>query len=277
MARRGAAAGALAAAAALLLAGCASAPPPDALITGTAISRERLYMPPEAAFEAALVDVTRAGEPPLVLARQRIGDAGGPPYALRLPYHQADIRPGGRYEVRAATTWQGRLWLDTPGVHPVLLSPQFRHVDVILARVPQLQATLDAAVPLRQTWWRLVELVDGPPVGEPAQGAAPAHLVLEREEARVAGSGGCNRFAGRFALEGGRLRFFGLGSSLRLCLDGGASELAYLQQLAVVTSYLQEGRTLELRGDKGQPLLRFVAAERGEPRLEDEEPEMLPQ
>ncbi|WP_227001399.1 META domain-containing protein [Pulveribacter suum] len=247
------------------------------MITGTAISRERLYVPPEAVFEAALVDVTRVGEPPLVLARQRVADAGGPPYALRLPYHQADIRPGGRYEVRAATTLHGRLWLDTPGVHPVLLSPQFRHVDVILARLPQLPASQDAAVPLRQTWWRLVELVDGPPVGEPAPGAGPAHLVLARDEARVVGSGGCNRFAGHFALEGGRLRFFGLGSSLRLCLDGGASELAYLQQLGAVTSYLQEARTLELRGDKGQPLLRFVAAERGELRLEDDEPQMLPQ
>ncbi len=264
-------------AAALLLAACASGPAPDALISGTALSRERLFVPPEAVFEAALVDVTRVGEPPLVIARQRIADAGGPPYALRLPYYRAHIQPGGRYEVRAAVTLHRRLWLDTPGVHPVLLSPEFRHVDVILARVPQLAATDTAAVPLRQTWWRLLEIVDGPPVDAPAAGADAAHLVLARDDARVAGSGGCNRFLGRFTLEGARVRFYALGSSLRLCLDGGISELAYLQQLAAAASYWQEGRTLELRGADGQPLLRFVAQERGEPRLHEDEPDMQPQ
>ncbi len=65
---------------AALLAGCASVPPPDAFITGTVIARERLYIPPDAVFDAALVDVTQVGEPPLVLARQRIAPAGTLPY-----------------------------------------------------------------------------------------------------------------------------------------------------------------------------------------------------
>ena len=52
---------------AALLAGCASVPPPDAFITGAVIARERLYIPPDAVFDAALVDVTQVGEPPLVL------------------------------------------------------------------------------------------------------------------------------------------------------------------------------------------------------------------
>lgn len=259
-----------------LLAGCASGPPPDAAITGVALSRERLYLPPEAVFEAALMDVSRPGEPPVALARQRLEGVGAPPYALRIPYHQASIHAGGRYEVRAAVTLQGRLWLDTPRTHPVLLDPALRHVDVILARVPQLPATEAAAMPLRQTWWRLVQIMDGPPVGEPAAGAEAAHLVLAREDDRASGAGGCNRFAGQFALEGGRLRFFGLGSALRLCLDGGASELAYLEKLGAVAAYWQEGETLELRDGEGQPLLRFAAQERGVPRR-DGEPEMLPQ
>ena len=129
---------------AALLAGCASVPPPDAFITGTVIARERLYIPPDAVFDAALVDVTQVGEPPLVLARQRIAPAGPLPYELRIPYRQALIQPRGRYEVHAAVTQQGRLLLDTPGVHPVLLSPAFRHVDVILARRPLQEATLNA-------------------------------------------------------------------------------------------------------------------------------------
>ena len=83
---------------------------------------------------------------------------------LRIPYRQADVHAQGRYEVRAAVTQQGRLLLDTPRVHPVLIDPAFRHVDVILARVPALQATAAASVPLRQTYWKLVEVVDDAPV-----------------------------------------------------------------------------------------------------------------
>ncbi len=256
--------------AALLLAGCASAPAPDAFITGTVISRERLYVPPDASFEAALVDVTRVGDPPTVLGRQRIAPAGPLPYALRIPYHQARVHPRGRYEVRAAVTQQDRLLLDTPGPHPVLINPGFRHVDVILARVPLLEATFAAAVPLRQTYWKLVEVVGGAAVSPAADEAQAAHLVLQQDSDRAAGSGGCNRFAAGYGLQGGQLRFHSLVSGMRLCLKGGTSELAFVQALAAVASYMQQGQTLELRGADGKPLLRFVAEEWGEPPLQDD-------
>ncbi|MBS0506031.1 MAG: META domain-containing protein [Proteobacteria bacterium] len=260
----------------LALAGCAGAPGPDAFITGSVISRERLYIPPDAVFDAALVDVTQVGEPPLVLGRQRIAPAGPLPYQLRIPYRQAGIQPHGRYEVRAALMEQGRLLLDTPGVHPVLLSPAFRHVDLIVARVPLLEATLAAAVPLRQTYWRLTEVVGTAALPPPAEGADAAHLVLARDSDRAAGSGGCNRFAARYTLDGGQLRFDTLLSGLRLCLKGGTSELAYLERLDAVRAYWQQGRSLELRDRAGKPLLRFVAEERGAPPLDDEEPPLQP-
>ena len=261
---------------AALLAGCASVPPPDAFITGTVIARERLYIPPDAVFDAALVDVTQVGEPPLVLARQRIAPAGPLPYELRIPYRQALIQPRGRYEVHAAVTQQGRLLLDTPGVHPVLLSPAFRHVDVILARRPLQEATLNASVPLRQTYWKLIELVDGADLAAPADGADAAHLVLARDSDRAMGSGGCNRFAARYQVDGGQLRFDALVSGLRLCLPGGTSELAYLERLDAVRAYWQQGRSLELRDRAGKPVLRFVAEERGEPPPDDDEPPLQP-
>ena len=263
--------------AAAWLAGCATAPGPDAQISGTVISRERLYVPPDALFEAALVDVTREGYPPRVLGRQRIDPAGPLPYMLRIPYRQADVHAQGRYEVRAAVMQQGRLLLDTPRLHPVLIDPAFRHVDVILARVPALQATAAASVPLRQTYWKLVEVVDDAPVDAPAEGQAAAHLVLQRDAGRVSGSGGCNRFVGQYVQEGGQLRLSRMSASLRLCLAGGGSEPAFFQRLGAVAYYRQQGRTLELRGEDGTPLLRFVAEEWGAPRPEDDEPPMQPQ
>lgn len=262
---------ACAALAAVLLGGCAVAPAPDAFITGSAISRERLYVPPGAMFDAELVDITRAGEPPTVLGRQRIAPAGPPPYALHIPFHQSRLQLRGRYEVRAAVRLDGRLLLDMPGSHPALIDPAYRHADVILARVPLLAATATAAVPLRQTYWKLVEVVGGAAVSPPAADADAAHLVLQREGDRATGSGGCNRFVARYRTDGGQLGFHSLSSGMRLCLKDGTSELAYVQQLMSVASYMQQGHGLELRDADGKPLLRFVAEEWGEPPLPDED------
>jgi len=248
---------------ALWLAGCASAPAPDAFVTGSAIARQRQYVPPDAEFDAVLLDTTDQGQPPLVLARQHIDAPGPPPYALRLPYRQADIRPHGRYEVRAQVARQGRLLLDTPAVHQVLVTPEFRHVDPVLAPVAALAATAQASVPLLQTYWLLQDMADTAPPTPPAAGAAPAHLVLHGADGRASGSGGCNRFVARYTHDGGRLRLQALSTSLRLCLDTGASEAAYLQRLQAVASFWQHGRQLELRDAQGKPLLHFVAAQRG--------------
>jgi len=90
------------------------------------------------------------------------------------------------------------------------------------------------------------------------------------------GSGGCNRFAARYQVDGGQLRFDALVSGLRLCLHGGTSELAYLERLDAVRAYWQQGRSLELRDRAGKPVLRFVAEERGEPPPDDDEPPLQP-
>jgi len=258
------------------LAGCATKPP-DIEVTGSVLSRERLYVPPEAVFDAALVDVSRPEDPPVVLARQRIDPAGLLPYPLRLSFYQSQLHPQGRYEVRAAVRRNGAILLDTPGVHPVLFDPAFRHVDVVLAPVRLHRANVAASVPLRQSYWKLVSIEGEPPLAAPAEGQPAPHLVLQRDGDRAIGGDGCNRFVARFAEEGGQLRFQVLDASVRLCLQGAGAGQAFLRALGRVTSYMQEGRDLVLRDIELEPLLRFRAQEWGERRIDEDEPPMLPQ
>jgi putative lipoprotein len=262
------------------LAACATPPPPDAVVTGVAIAQERLYVPPEALFEAVLLDVSQAEAPPVVLARQSQGPVGPPPYALQLPYRKAQVHAGGRYEVRARVTQHGQLLQYTPRVHTVLLAEGFGQASVLLARLPQSQAQAmggTASVPLGRTYWKLIEIVDGPAVSAAAPQAAPAHLVFSPEDGRLTGNGGCNRFIAEYAQEGVQLRLRLQSSELRLCLEGGKGEFAFLEALAAVQSYRQEGLQLELQGEKGKPLLRLQAQEWQEPRREDAEPVRQPQ
>ena len=248
-------------AAALGLAGCGTPPPaPDAVVTGVALSRERVVLPPEAVFEATLLDVSDPDAPPVVLGRQRREPAGNPPYALRIPYPTVRFLPRGRYEVRAAVTLEGRLLLATSLRHPVPQEAAYRHVDVQLQRLLPQAATVEAGVPLALTYWRLTE-IEGEAVPRPAEGAPQPHLVLQPDEARASGSGGCNRFLASYALEGGRLRFGRVVSNITLCLPASAVEERFFAALPAVESFRQQGTQLLLRDAEGKPLLRFEAAE----------------
>lgn len=245
----------------LLVVGCGTHPPaPDALVTGVAMSRERVVLPPEAVFEATLLDVSFSDMPPVVLGRQRREPAGQPPYPVQIPYPTVRFLPKGRYEVRASVTLEGRLLLSTQMRHPVPQDPAFRRVDVQLKRQPALSSAVEASVPLVLTYWRLVELEEQPFSVE-AQGGLTPHLVFQSDKGQATGAGGCNRFLADYMFDGGRLRFRRLVSGITLCLQSGVSEARYFAALEAVESFRQQGAQLLLRDKDGKPLLRFEATE----------------
>jgi copper homeostasis protein (lipoprotein) len=113
----------------------------------------------------------------------------------------------------------------------------------------------DEPVHLGYTEWQLVEL-DGAAV-EPVDGGRAAHLVLDLEESRAAGSGGVNRIMGTFVLAEGELSFGPLATTMMAGPEEAMQhERAFLDALARVTSYELEGSTLTLlAGD--EPIARF--------------------
>lgn len=244
-----------------LMAGCASqAPQPDAVITGLAWTRERVILPPDVVFEATLLDVTQPELPPVVLGRQRYAPVGQAPFAIAIPYLAARFVPQRRYEVRATVTLEGRLLLASDRRHPVPQDAAFRRVDVPLQRWPALDATVQAEVPLVLTHWRLTE-IEEETVAPPARGGAIPYLVLQADEARAAGSGGCNRFFADYVVQGDRLRFGRVDSGITLCLPGSAAETRFFDALSRVVGFWQEGTQLLLQGGDGRTLLRFKAVQ----------------
>ena len=219
-------------------------------------------LPPEAVFEATLLDVTQPDQPPVVLGRQRRQPAGQPPYALWIPYPSARFVPKGRYEVRTTVTLEGRLLLASDGRYPVPQDAAYRHVDVQMQRLLPLAATVEASVPLLLTHWRLVEMA-GEALSRPADGVSVPHLVFQADEPRVAGSGGCNRFLADYELQpqSGHLRMGQLVSNISLCLQSSGLETQYFEALLAVRGFRQVGTQLLLRGAEGEQLLRFEAVE----------------
>jgi len=89
-------------------------------LTGTATIRERIALPPDAVFEAVLIDIARVDAPAEVLGRVRLQPAGQSPFRFSIPFNDRDITPRGRYSVRATVLQGGRLLFTTDTIHPVL-------------------------------------------------------------------------------------------------------------------------------------------------------------
>jgi heat shock protein HslJ len=113
--------------------------------------------------------------------------------------------------------------------------------------------------PLRNTYWKLVRLGDAPV--EVVEQQQEPNLVLAGDQPRVSGSGGCNRLTGGFTLDGSKLKFTGMASTMMACLEAGEQETRFLQMLGKVQGYRIEGNHLELLDAGGTVLARFEAVD----------------
>lgn len=225
----------------------------SAEVTGTATYRQRIAMPPGTVFEAVLEDVSRADAPARALSRQRVEDAGNPPYAIALPYDPAEIDPRFTYAVRASLRWpDGRLAFTTDTHAPVLTRGAGDRVEIVLA-----QAQARETAPLVGPRWRLVAMGEHP-VEVEGQREAP-HLVFD-SEGKVFGSGGCNRLSGGYETgEGGALSFGPAAGTMMACPgDAMTVEAAFHGVLQYVDAYAIEGDRLTLLA-KGAPIAEFEA------------------
>jgi heat shock protein HslJ len=114
-----------------------------------------------------------------------------------------------------------------------------------------------ATEPLENTYWKLTRLGDTA-VTVASQQREP-HVILNSESRRVGGSGGCNRLIGNYELHGDRLAFGQMASTRMACLEGSATEQAFLEALQHVHTWKITGQHLELFDAAGTLVARFEA------------------
>ena len=229
-------------------------------LTGTAAFRERIALPPDAVFEAVLIDVAIADAPARVLGRARLQPAGQSPFRFSIPYRDSDLTPAGRFAVRATVRQGKRLLFTTDTFTPVLKGDPSQPLRLKLVSVPQSVAasvSQSAAWPsLRGTLWKLQAMQDsnGPTLIQPP--GRPPELLLAVDQERVSGTDGCNRLAGSFRLAGEELSFSRLISTQMAGLPAAmAYERRYGQALAEVRRWSIDKRNLLLQNAVGRTLL----------------------
>jgi copper homeostasis protein (lipoprotein) len=110
---------------------------------------------------------------------------------------------------------------------------------------------------LTDTYWRLTQL-NGAPVVVPAHSREP-HIVLHTAESRVGGSGGCNRLMGGYVLEGEKLTFTRMASTMMACPEGMEQERAFAGALGMARTFRLIGAQLELYDEADKIIARFEA------------------
>jgi len=110
------------------------------ILSGTAGYREPIALPPDAVFEAVLIDTAIADAPARELGRVRLQPAGQSPFHFRIPYRDGDVTPVGRYSVRATVRQGERLLFTTDTFTPVLeggpSQPLSLHLVAVEAALP---------------------------------------------------------------------------------------------------------------------------------------------
>ena len=110
-------------------------------LSGTALIRERLALPPGVVFEAVIEDVARAGAPATVLGRTVIENAGQPPFDFTIDYSATDLDPRAKYSLRADVRHDDQLLFITDTITPVLQGNDPETVEVILKMVARPEAS----------------------------------------------------------------------------------------------------------------------------------------
>jgi putative lipoprotein len=228
------------------------------VITGTASYRERIALPPGAVFEVTLEDITRADVAAEVIGRGRLDPAGQPPFRFEITYDQNRIKADHTYSVRARITHKDRLLFTSDRTYQVLTGGHGNSVDMLLRAVSANQPLpKSSTAQLQGTYWKLTRL-NGAPVTVGLR-QREAHIVLHSENQRLSGSGGCNRIAGGYELDGEQISFGKAAMTKMACPEGMQQEQEFANVLSQVRRWKITGQHLDLFDEVGKAVARFEA------------------
>jgi uncharacterized lipoprotein YbaY/heat shock protein HslJ/uncharacterized lipoprotein NlpE involved in copper resistance len=112
---------------------------------------------------------------------------------------------------------------------------------------------------LEDNYWKLTRLGEHRvPV---LDGEREPHIVFHSENGRVAGTGGCNRFSGGYEIDGKKITFGAMATTMMACPDGKGVDLALMAALEAARSFRKTAHHLELLDENEKAVARFEARE----------------
>lgn len=231
-------------------AGCAASA--AGILSGTASYRERMALPPGAVFKASLAEVSRPNAPANVIATTEV-KSPRTPINFVLAYDDQAISPDGRYVVRGRITLNGQVLFATDSDVPLQAVGGVHNVRLLLRRT----GGDTPGMSVENTYWKLRTLHGV--VVTPVEPTRQAWLMLDPAGHRASGFAGCNHLTGDYTLEGDRLSFSHMATTLQMCLQGMEQEQAFLDALSAVARWRASRKRLALLDQDGSAIATFDA------------------
>ena len=108
---------------------------------------------------------------------------------------------------------------------------------------------------LENTYWKLTAF--GTAAVVVADNQREPHFILHPDDKRVSGSGGCNRLAGTYTVEGNRLTFSRMAGTMMACPSGMEQERSFHDALGRAATWRIDGERLELSDATGKVIAQF--------------------
>lgn len=237
------------AAAAALPAGVAVAEPRT--VTGTALYRERIALPSDAALTVRLGVMAGDALGSQLIAEQIVAPAGQVPIAFSLQFDTSDAPQDARLGLDATITAGGETLFRTAGATP--LPAGSAPVEIMLVSGGREPAAEPAAITGVEWQVEAIEGVD-------SLGDAKPTLAIGTD-GRAGGSTGCNRFFAKATIDGEALAFSEAGTTFMACDDALMRvERAFLDALAAVAAYRLEDAALVLVDGEGAARMKLGSA-----------------
>jgi copper homeostasis protein (lipoprotein) len=170
--------------------------------------------------------------------------------ALEAAYLKMRPAPGSAMLATLDGRIAPRMPMEGPGPRLTLIVERFDSVSA-----EQDCYALLSTASLVNTYWKLMRL--GGAAVTVGEGQREPHFILQVDGQRVIGSGGCNRFMGRYSVEADRLTFGPLAGTRMACPEGMEQEDAFHEALGSAATWRIIGERLELFDAAGKSLARF--------------------
>lgn len=112
--------------------------------------------------------------------------------------------------------------------------------------------------PIKNKRWKLV-LLNGEAIRVTDKFTGDPYITLGLHSEKVTGSGGCNRFGGKYTLNGNKISFSGFAATKMMCEDAMTVETPFLKGLETVDGFIMDGEDHMWLTSGGNRIMRFKA------------------
>ncbi len=115
-----------------------------------------------------------------------------------------------------------------------------------------------SASPIKNKRWKLLSL-NGETISVTDQFKGEPYITLGLHSDKITGNGGCNRFGGKYSLNGNKISFSGFAATKMMCEDAMKVETSFLKGLEAIDGFQMDGEDHMWLTSHGKRTMRFEA------------------